>query len=84
MTEESSVNMPLSHLATQPADRFATGATILLKLLDNVIRDPINVKYRTIRLANRTIADKLLTVPGMMECLIGIGFVRVRKKSQLF
>lgn len=70
-------NMPLSQLVTQPADRFATGATILLKLLDNVIRDPINAKYRTIRLANRTIADKLLAVPGMMDCLIGIGFKRV-------
>lgn len=69
--------MPLSLLATQPEERFTTGCTILLKLLDNVIRDPNNAKFRSIRLENRTIAEKLLAVPGMMECLLGIGFERV-------
>lgn len=56
---------------------YAAGVNILLKLLDNVIREPQNLKYRKIRLENKTIKEKLLCVPGALELLHAIGFEEV-------
>lgn len=53
---------------------YAAGVNILLKLLDNIIREPQNLKYRKIRLENKTIKEKLLCVPGALELLRVIGF----------
>lgn len=57
---------------------YIDAVTILLKILDNIIREPNNVKYRTIRLENKTIKDKLLALAGMRALLEQIGFVEVR------
>lgn len=58
--------------------RYCDGVVILLKLLDNVIREPQNSKYRTIRLENKVIKEKLLCLNGIRELLAGIGFEEVR------
>ena len=42
---------------------------ILVKLMSNVIRDPQNMKYRQIRLANPKIESKLLSANGAFEIL---------------
>lgn len=62
-----------------PANRnqYIESVTILLKLLDNVIREPQNDKYRTIRLENKTIKEKVLTLNGVQEFLMKIGFIEV-------
>lgn len=51
------------------------GLKILLKLLDNVIADPGNGKYRRIRSENKIIKEKLLSLDGMDTLLLEIGFV---------
>lgn len=51
------------------------GLKILLKLLDNVIADPGNGKYRRIRSENKIIKEKLLSLEGMDTLLLEIGFV---------
>ena len=56
---------------------------ILVKLLSNVIRDPNNMKYRSIRLSNPKIESKLLAANGAFETLFSVGFEEVRKKSVL-
>lgn len=56
---------------------YIDAVTILLKILDNIIREPNNVKYRTIRLENKTIKEKLLALVSMRELLEQIGFVEV-------
>lgn len=48
---------------------------ILLRLLDNVINDPISEKYRKIRIENKIIKEKLLSVHGVAELLSEIGFI---------
>lgn len=56
---------------------YVDAVTILLKILDNIIREPNNEKYRTIRLENKIIKEKLLALVGMQALLHQIGFVEV-------
>lgn len=56
---------------------YIDAVTILLKILDNIIREPNNAKYRKIRLENKTIKEKLLALVGMRALLEQIGFVEV-------
>lgn len=58
---------------------YIDAVTILLKILDNIIREPNNAKYRSIRLENKTIKEKLLALVGMRTLLDQIGFIEVRK-----
>ncbi|KAL1394616.1 hypothetical protein pipiens_011831 [Culex pipiens pipiens] len=58
-------------------DSFLTGAETLLRLLDNIIRDPQNGKFRTVRLENKTIKEKLLACSGMKQLMLEIGYVEV-------
>lgn len=56
---------------------YIESVSILIKILDNIIREPCNEKYRTIRLENKIIKEKLLCLAGMRELLNHIGFVEV-------
>lgn len=79
-TSTSSLNYEREVLnleASADRNQYIEAVTILLKLLDNVIREPYNDKYRTIRLENKTIKEKLLSLNGVREFLMKIGFVEV-------
>lgn len=65
------------NLESANRNQYLESVTILLKLLDNVIREPHNEKYRTIRLENKTIKEKLLSLNGVREFLVKIGFTEV-------
>lgn len=58
-------------------DVYSNGVNIILKLLENVIREPHNLKYRKIRLENQTIREKVLCLNGARELLENIGFEEV-------
>ncbi|XP_019539204.3 peptide-N(4)-(N-acetyl-beta-glucosaminyl)asparagine amidase [Aedes albopictus] len=60
---------------TNAKDRYVTGAETLLRLLDNIIREPGNEKYRSVRLENKAIKEKLLSVSGMKPLMLEIGYV---------
>ncbi|XP_017074871.1 peptide-N(4)-(N-acetyl-beta-glucosaminyl)asparagine amidase isoform X2 [Drosophila eugracilis] len=60
----------------QQHEAYLEAVRILLVLLDNVLAQPDNLKYRTIRLENKAIKEKLLTLPGCIRLLNAIGFVR--------
>lgn len=78
----TSLNYEREVLNLETANRcvYIESVTILLKLLDNVIREPQNEKYRTIRLENKAIKEKLLCLNGVRELLVKIGFYEVRIK----
>ncbi|XP_031638055.1 peptide-N(4)-(N-acetyl-beta-glucosaminyl)asparagine amidase [Contarinia nasturtii] len=57
--------------------QYIESVNILLKILNNVIREPQNDKYRTIRLENKIIKEKLLCLTGVQEFLKKIGFIEV-------
>lgn len=59
------------------SEQYSDGVVILLKLLENVIREPQNNKYRCIRLENKIIKEKLLSLNGIRELLSSIGFEEV-------
>ena len=50
---------------------------ILLRFANNIINNPTNPKYRSIRVANKTFQSKLLPVVGGVECLFTMGFEEV-------
>lgn len=56
---------------------YTESVKILLRILDNVIREPQNDKYRKIRLENTIIKEKLLRLNGVRELLQKIGFIEV-------
>ena len=53
---------------------------ILVKLLSNIVAAPNNMKYRQIKLANKTIEEKLLPASGAFEILFSIGFEEAEDK----
>lgn len=57
-------------------DTYLEAVRILLVLLENVLSQPDNPKYRTIRLENKAIKEKLLSLPGCEKLLAAIGFIR--------
>uniref|UniRef100_A0A182Q7B3 Peptide-N(4)-(N-acetyl-beta-glucosaminyl)asparagine amidase n=1 Tax=Anopheles farauti TaxID=69004 RepID=A0A182Q7B3_9DIPT len=62
-------------LESNPKESYVVAAETLLRLLDNIIREPQNVKYRTVRIDNPSIREKLLAVDGMKQLMLAIGFI---------
>ena len=50
---------------------------LLLKFASNIINNPDNPKYRTIRVGNKIFQSRLLPVNGAVECLFTMGFQEV-------
>ena len=59
---------------------FLDASEILLKMANNILNNPTEEKYRSVRIANATIMNKLLPVEGAMECLFAMGFQEVRRQ----
>ena len=57
-------------------ETYLEAVRILLVLLDNVLKYPNEIKYRSIRLENKSIKEKLLSLEGCSELLTAIGFKR--------
>lgn len=55
-------------------EAYLEAVRILLVLLDNVLKYPTELKYRTIRIENKSIKEKLLSLEGCEQLLIAIGF----------
>ena len=67
----------VSMLLDNPPEVTKSAAEILVKLIGNVIRDPSNLKFRSVRLANPVIESKLLVASGAFEILFSVGFEEV-------
>lgn len=61
------------------ADVFVDSLSIVQRILDNIIKEPHNEKYRTLRLQNKVVKEKLLSLKGVYQLLQKIGFVEVVK-----
>lgn len=55
-------------------EAYLDAVRILLVLLDNVLKYPTEMKYRSIRIENKSIKEKLLSLEGCSELLSAIGF----------
>ncbi|TRY74150.1 hypothetical protein DNTS_004221 [Danionella cerebrum] len=57
------------------AEVFLDVSKLLITYADNILRNPNEEKYRSIRIGNTTFSTKLLPVKGAVECLFEMGFV---------
>ena len=55
-------------------DSVADGLKILLKLFKNIINNPIDLKFRTIKTTNKVISEKLMTLDHIHEFLSACNF----------
>ncbi|XP_067631339.1 peptide-N(4)-(N-acetyl-beta-glucosaminyl)asparagine amidase [Eurosta solidaginis] len=55
-------------------DSYLEATRILIVLLENILSEPQNTKYRTIRFQNKAIKERLLSVAGIAQLLDAIGF----------
>ena len=64
-------------LLDNPPEVFMDASQLLLKFASNIINNPDNPKYRSIRVGNKIFQSRLLPVNGAVECLFAIGFQEV-------
>lgn len=64
-------------LSENPEDVFLETSEVLLRITENILKDPLNPKYRRLRVNTSVFMDKLLPVDGAMECLFQLGFQEV-------
>ncbi|XP_019946176.2 peptide-N(4)-(N-acetyl-beta-glucosaminyl)asparagine amidase [Paralichthys olivaceus] len=69
-----SVSPAVTTLCENSNEVFLDVAKLLLTYADNIIRNPNEEKYRSIRIGNPTFSTKLLPVKGAVECLFEMGF----------
>jgi hypothetical protein len=55
-------------------DQLVLSVSTLLKLLQNILTQPAELKFRTIKRSNKVIQTRLLSVPNMSDVLALIGF----------
>ncbi|KAL9919554.1 N-glycanase Pngl isoform 1-T2 [Glossina fuscipes fuscipes] len=79
----SSTTQSTVSISKNSLDAYLEAVRILLVLLDNVINFPHEHKYRTIRLENKTIKEKLLALQGFNQLLKAIGFQRLANEYLL-
>ena len=75
--EDSCIDIDTSIVSTltdNSPEAFKNATEILLKLINNILRDEQNLKFRRIRLSNPKIESMLLTANGAFETLFSIGF----------
>ncbi|XP_067282223.1 peptide-N(4)-(N-acetyl-beta-glucosaminyl)asparagine amidase isoform X1 [Pseudorasbora parva] len=61
-------------LCENPTEVFLDVSKLLITYADNILRNPGEDKYRSIRIGNPTFSTKLLPVKGAVECLFEMGF----------
>jgi thiol-disulfide isomerase/thioredoxin len=75
----------LSKLAADCADDqvFSSCVMLLLRYIENIIKEPDNPKFRHIRKTNRAFTERINTYPAAMECLKAIGFQELPDQNVL-
>lgn len=57
---------------------------ILLKIANNILKDPTNLKWRTLQKGNQAINNKIVLSKGGVDCLKLMGFQEVSPEKILF
>ncbi|XP_069770107.1 peptide-N(4)-(N-acetyl-beta-glucosaminyl)asparagine amidase [Narcine bancroftii] len=61
-------------LSENPEALFLDASELLLRYADNILRNPNEDKYKSIKIGNQTFSNRLLPVKGAVECLFEMGF----------
>lgn len=73
----SILNDSIKKLELNSDDVYNETVRLLVKIIDNVLKEPTNKKLRVLQKNNATIAKKILAVNGGLDCLKAIGFIEV-------
>ena len=68
------LNDQLSQIAKNRPNEYKTAFEILTKLLNNIIENPDDPKFRGIKKSNAIISSKLLNIPEIIEVLNLLGY----------
>ncbi|XP_049726757.1 peptide-N(4)-(N-acetyl-beta-glucosaminyl)asparagine amidase isoform X2 [Elephas maximus indicus] len=64
----------VAELCQNSPETFLEASKLLLTYADNILRNPNDEKYRSIRIGNTAFSTRLLPVRGAVECLFEMGF----------
>lgn len=76
----SDLELSLKKLESNNDAAYNEAVRLLIKIIDNVLKDPVNKKLRALQKNNATVSKKILAVEGGLDCLVSIGFVEVSYK----
>ncbi|XP_060036425.1 peptide-N(4)-(N-acetyl-beta-glucosaminyl)asparagine amidase isoform X2 [Erinaceus europaeus] len=69
-----SASPAVAELCQNTPETFLEASKLLLTYADNILRNPNDEKYRSIRIGNTAFSTRLLPVRGAVECLFEMGF----------
>ncbi|KAF6313197.1 N-glycanase 1 [Rhinolophus ferrumequinum] len=69
-----STSPAVAELCQNTLETFLEASKLLLTYADNILRNPNDEKYRSIRIGNTAFSTRLLPVRGAVECLFEMGF----------
>ncbi|KAL1781162.1 peptide-N(4)-(N-acetyl-beta-glucosaminyl)asparagine amidase isoform X1 [Sigmodon hispidus] len=73
-SSSSSASPAVAELCQNTPETFLEASKLLLTYADNILRNPNDEKYRSIRIGNTAFSTRLLPVRGAVECLFEMGF----------
>uniref|UniRef100_A0A8C0P5C2 Peptide-N(4)-(N-acetyl-beta-glucosaminyl)asparagine amidase n=2 Tax=Canis lupus familiaris TaxID=9615 RepID=A0A8C0P5C2_CANLF len=73
-SSSGSASPAVAELCQNSPETFLEASKLLLTYADNILRNPNDEKYRSIRIGNTAFSTRLLPVRGAVECLFEMGF----------
>ncbi|CAG9861841.1 unnamed protein product [Phyllotreta striolata] len=70
----SELQEAFSKLTENDLEVFEEGLRLLTKIAENILKNPHNLKLRSLKKSNATISEKILAIKGGIECLKAMGF----------
>lgn len=64
-------------LETNSEPTYREVSELLVKIADNILKDPSNPRMRTLKKSNAVVSKKILAATGGLECLKLMGFKEV-------
>ncbi|XP_040335966.1 peptide-N(4)-(N-acetyl-beta-glucosaminyl)asparagine amidase isoform X3 [Herpailurus yagouaroundi] len=80
-SSSGSASPAVAELCQNTPETFLEASKLLLTYADNILRNPNDEKYRSIRIGNTAFSTRLLPVRGAVECLFEMGFEEVTTDS---
>uniref|UniRef100_A0A8C0P2X6 Peptide-N(4)-(N-acetyl-beta-glucosaminyl)asparagine amidase n=2 Tax=Canis lupus familiaris TaxID=9615 RepID=A0A8C0P2X6_CANLF len=80
-SSSGSASPAVAELCQNSPETFLEASKLLLTYADNILRNPNDEKYRSIRIGNTAFSTRLLPVRGAVECLFEMGFEEVTTDS---
>ena len=71
-------------LPLNPRDRYLICVKTMLKIVGNIIKNPADTKFHSLRVSNKTIQVKIAQVRGAVDFLRAHGFAQVEREGATY